>query len=97
DPLGAELQKGVADGSRIEVGVARFDANDEAVARGALKRSGFENRMIEPGQPRYREHAEKSGGDRDQQHELKCSDCESRPAIIGTAADIERVVQRLVP
>ena len=95
--LGARGAEDRAKQPRFELRVARLDAQNEAVARGALDYRRLKDRVVEQRQTAGRQQAEKAGGDREQQHDLERRDDESRPAVIGPPADVYRIAPGLAP
>src|SRR5690242_6458637 len=97
DPLGTQPFKDRPDQAGFEERIARLDAQNEAVARGALDFNRIEDRVIEERQAAGKQQTEKPAGDRQQQHHLESRDHEGRPAVMRSAADIDRIAPGFVP
>src|SRR6185436_10380117 len=81
----------------VELLVARFDAEEEAAARGEREPRDAEDRVIRHRQAVEREHAEDGGERSREDRALERHRDERRPAVERTAADVERVRDRRRP
>src|ERR1043165_222856 len=79
----------------LELGVAGFNQNEEAVARGEREVRRVEDRVIRLPQSRQREHAEDGEERRAQDRALERDGDERGPTVVGLAADVDREVKDL--
>src|SRR2546428_4989923 len=75
----------------IEFRIARFDAEEEAVASGQRKARHVKDGMIRSRQSVERQHREDRRKSRAKNRHLKGNGDKRRPTVIGAAADVQRI------
>src|ERR1700722_14708794 len=91
-PQGVEENLGLVE---IEIFVLGFDHQEKAVFRSQRETRDVEYRMIRPWQSVEREHAEDGAERGAQDGEFEGDRNEMRPAVVGLAADVERVADHV--
>src|SRR5215475_5906899 len=82
---------------KVELLVARLDAEEESVIRGALETRHIKERAMRLGQFVQRKHAKHGKRRGAQNGEFECDRNERGPAVEGAASNIQRIIDNVHP